>query len=160
TMLIRAAPERIFESFVEPARLTQFWLSAASAPLEIGRSVEWRFMVPGAVTGTMATRLDRDRGISWRWSDGTSIDIDFKRTADGTAVAVSVRGFAGALDHQIESALNATEGFSIVLCDLKILLESGSSAGLVAAKARLIEAQTARTTLNPSVNGTCQPNYL
>jgi hypothetical protein len=34
--------------------------------------------------------------------------------------------------------VNATEGFSIVLCDLKVLLESGHSANLVKDKAQLI----------------------
>ena len=38
-------------------------------------------------------------------------------------------------------ALGATEGFAIVLCDLKSLLEQGVSGGMVRDKARLIAAQ-------------------
>jgi hypothetical protein len=34
--------------------------------------------------------------------------------------------------------VNATEGFAIVLCDLKVLLETGHPAGLVKDKAELI----------------------
>ena len=41
--------------------------------------------------------------------------------------------------------MNATEGFSIVLCDLKTFLESGKSANLVRAKAELIAASQATT---------------
>lgn len=37
-------------------------------------------------------------------------------------------------------ALNATEGFSIVLCDLKVWLETGRVANLVKDKAELIAA--------------------
>lgn len=47
----------------------------------------------------------------------------------------------------------ATEGFSIVLCDLKTLLESGRSAGLVRDKARLI-AQA----INESRGGSGKPD--
>ena len=35
-------------------------------------------------------------------------------------------------------AVDAAEGFCIVLCDLKLFLESGKSPGLVKAKAELI----------------------
>lgn len=38
----------------------------------------------------------------------------------------------------MEQAVNATEGFSIVLCDLKTFLETGRSANLVRDKAKLI----------------------
>lgn len=50
-------------------------------------------------------------------------------------------GFGGSDDDRIDAALNATEGFTIVLCDLKTLLETGVSAGLTKSKARLIEAR-------------------
>jgi hypothetical protein len=48
----------------------------------------------------------------------------------------------------VEQVVNATEGFSIVLCDLKILLESGQSANLVRAKAELIAASMAAAKRN------------
>ena len=50
-------------------------------------------------------------------------------------------GFSGVAHDQVEAALNSTEGFAIVLSDLKTLLEQGKSAGLTKAKARLIEAR-------------------
>jgi uncharacterized protein YndB with AHSA1/START domain len=36
TMLIQAPPADVYAAFVEPERLTQFWLSKASGPLRIG----------------------------------------------------------------------------------------------------------------------------
>jgi hypothetical protein len=53
-----------------------------------------------------------------------------------TQVSVAVSGFAGA--GMLEQATGTIEGFSIVLCDLKTLLESGNSANLVRDKAELI----------------------
>lgn len=51
-------------------------------------------------------------------------------------MAVEVAGF----DKDVDEIVNATEGFSIVLCDLKTLLETGHSANLVRDKAALIAA--------------------
>jgi hypothetical protein len=53
-----------------------------------------------------------------------------------TIVAIEASGFGG--DDPIGSIVDATEGFSIVLCDLKTLLETGRSANLVKDKAELI----------------------
>jgi hypothetical protein len=41
-------------------------------------------------------------------------------------------------EFQLEQVVGATEGFTIVLCDLKTLLETGRSANLVRDKAELI----------------------
>jgi len=53
-----------------------------------------------------------------------------------TLVSVAVSGFTG--EGILEQATATIEGFSIVLCDLKTLLESGASANLVRDKAELI----------------------
>lgn len=141
TMWIDAAPERIFDAFLTPKVLTRFWLSDASASLQIGVPVRWAFMVAGAEVETTARTLDRPKTMAWDWSDGSQVTIDLEAFGGGTAVSVVNSGFKGSPQQQIDAALNSTEGFSIVLCDLKTLLETGESSGLTRAKARLIEAR-------------------
>jgi hypothetical protein len=51
-------------------------------------------------------------------------------------VEVVVSGFSG--KDSMAQAVNATKGFAIVLCDLKSLLETGKSGGMVRDKALLI----------------------
>lgn len=139
TMLVRRPPAEVFDAFVDPAKLTRFWLDAASAPLAAGARVEWRFMVPGAVDTLTVTAFEPPRHLAFDWSDGTSVDLRFTgHGQDATRVAVEMRGFSG--DDAVAQVVNATEGFSIVLCDLKTWLESGRSANLVRDKAALIAA--------------------
>jgi hypothetical protein len=54
---------------------------------------------------------------------------------------VQCSGFAG--EQSLAVATGTAEGFSIVLCDLKTLLETGRSANLVRDKAELIAQQMA-----------------
>ncbi len=137
SQLIRCSAAEAFDAFVDPVRITRFWLAATSAPLSAGADVTWQFMVPGATERTRVTDLKRPHRIAFDWSDGVSVRLDFEaRGAGETRVAVEVTGFSG--ESAVEQALNATEGFAIVLCDLKTLLESGHSANLVRDKARLI----------------------
>lgn len=140
SMWIEAPPSKIYDALVEPLWLTRFWLSSASAPLSVGKPVDWEFMVPGAKDAVTATHLHPHSLIGWTWSAG-SVRVELEAFDGGTAVTVVNTGFAGTEDKQVEAALDTTEGFAIVLCDLKTLLETGTSAGLTKAKARLIVAQ-------------------
>ena len=130
-MLIRRPLADVFDAFVLPGLLTQFWLSSASGPLAPGAQVTWNFMVPGAQDRITVTAFEPGRAIAWNWSDGSSVRVAFE-AIDGNTTRV---GFASAV---AEHAIDATEGYAIVLCDLKVLLETGRSPGLVRDKAALI----------------------
>lgn len=137
-MLIRRTAAEVFDAFVDPATITKFWLEATSGPLALAARVEWRFLVPGATEVVTVTGFQPPHRIAFDWSDGISVGIDFREHgAGGTRVSVSVTGF-GESENAIGKIVDATEGFSIVLCDLKSLLESGRSANLVRDKAQLI----------------------
>lgn len=141
SQLIACQPQDAFDAFVDPQKITQFWLESASAPLAAGARVTWQFMVPGARDDLVVEALDAPNHICFSWSDGTKVSLRFAaHPAGGTEVSVEATGFAG--PGAVDEALNTTEGFSIVLCDLKTYLESGRSANLVRAKAELIAAAT------------------
>lgn len=140
SMLIDAPAADITRAFVEPDWLTRFWLSSASGKLKVGQAVTWEFMVPGATAEVTATKIVPGEEVSWRWEDG-NVTVSLEPVGTSTAVTVVHEGYPGSRDEQVNSALDGTEGFAIVLCDLKTLLESGTSAGLTRAKAKLIEAR-------------------
>ena len=139
SLIINASAEEIFNAFIEPKQLVRFWLASSSGKLAMGKSVEWEFKVPGAKVKTTATKLTLRRAIAWKWSDGTTVNIELEELEKGTAVTIINSGFQGSPNKKVQSSLNATEGFSFVLADLKTLLESGKSSHIVKDKARLIE---------------------
>ena len=144
SMLVRCPPAKVFEAFVSPEVLTKFWLSRASGPLEPGKTVTWDFMVRGASAKTQVAEMVRDRLIRLSWDDGTTVSLAFEPFPDGgTRVEVVNDGFSGDAEKVMEAALEATQGFTIVLCDLKATLEHGQSMGFVRDKALLIEAKQA-----------------
>lgn len=139
SMLIRRPAAEVFDAFVHPDKITKFWLEGTTGPLAKGAQVRWRFMVPGATETVTVTALEHPRRIAFDWSDGNSVNIAFEAHDPGaTRVVVEVAGFGN--ESPVDQVVNTTEGFSIVLCDLKTLLESGRSANLVRDKAELIAA--------------------
>ncbi|HVF16732.1 MAG TPA: SRPBCC domain-containing protein [Steroidobacteraceae bacterium] len=139
TLLIRKPANEIFECFVDPEKLSKFWLAQASGPLEVEQTVRWEFMVPGAHVDTRVVSLEKDQRIAIEWSDGTFVQWTFEPMEEGTRVAIENWGFKGLESEIVESALEATQGFTIVLCDLKTLLEHDTSMNLVRDKALLIQ---------------------
>jgi len=138
--LVRKPVREVFAAFVEPHLLVQFWLASASAPLVAGGKAQWEFMVEGAADEVEVLALERDRLIRVRWSDGSVTGWTFTaRGADETVVKIEQSGFGGTEAEAIATALEATQGYTIVLCGLKVLLETQTPVHLVADKAKLIE---------------------
>ena len=136
SLLIRRPPGEVFAAFVNPMTLRKFWLSDASGPLAPGARVRWKFMVPGAEADVVVRRFEAPGHLAFDWPEGMHVDMRFEPFETGTTrVTVAVSGFSGDV---LEQATGTIEGFSIVLCDLKTLLESGTSANLVRDKAALI----------------------
>ena len=144
SMLIGRAPGEVFAAFVNPQTLRKFWLADASGPLAPGARVQWQFMVPGATAKVRVTRFEAPRHLAFDWDDTMHVDMSFETFGEaGTRASVRVSGFEGA--DALAEATGTVEGFAIVLCDLKTLLETGESANLVRDKAALIvAAQAAR----------------
>jgi uncharacterized protein YndB with AHSA1/START domain len=141
SMLIRRPPGEVFAAFVNPQTLRKFWLADASGPLAPGARVLWTFMVPGATEKVVVTRFEAPRQLSFDWSGGIHVDMSFELFGDGaTHASVVIGGFDGA--GALARAAGTVEGFAIVLCDLKTLLETGESAHLVRDKAELIVRST------------------
>jgi uncharacterized protein YndB with AHSA1/START domain len=137
-MLIRRPPGEVFAAFANPQTLRKFWLRDASGPLSPGARVQWHFMVAGASASVVVTRFEAPRHIGFDWPGGMHVELSFEPFGDdGTHLTARVSGFNGDVFTQ---STNVVEGFSIVFCDLKTLLESGSSANLVRDKAVLIES--------------------
>jgi uncharacterized protein YndB with AHSA1/START domain len=141
-MLIRTSAKDVFNAFVEPRTIEKFWLKSASGPLAEGANVEWEFMVKGARETVTVTEVVSNELIAFTWSDGTAVKMKFEsRDEKSTVLSVAATGFKGRA--AASQALNATEGFTIVLCDLKSLLETGRSGNMVRDKAALITADKA-----------------
>lgn len=132
--IVRAEVSKVFATFVDVETITKFWLEKSSGPLAPGVTVAWEFMVPGATETVEVTTFEHESQIDFKWSDGIEVAISFDATDENwTRVTISFAGFK-----TVDQAVNAAEGFSIVLCDLKTLLETGKSANLVRDKGILI----------------------
>jgi uncharacterized protein YndB with AHSA1/START domain len=146
-LLIRCPAAAAYRAFVEPGMLTQFWLARASQPLVPQSEVRWEFLVAGAAATLEVRSMTQNQHIATAWDDDTTIDFSFSQLEpELTLVRVTQAGFSGTPDEVVAKALDATQGFTLVLCELKALLEQNVSLNAVRDKARSIEqARSARS---------------
>lgn len=144
SMLIRASAEKVFNAFVDPAMLTRFWLAKASGPLEEEGSVTWEFKVPGAIADIRVREIVQDRRLVLDWEGRRTAELCFQQRPDGfTRIELNSLSMGQTADEAVANAIEATQGYTLVIANLKVLLETGTSAGLVEDKAMLISEKHA-----------------
>ena len=144
-LLIRRPAADAYRAFIEPEMLTQFWLAKASQPLAPNAQVRWEFLVAGAAATLQVRSIVENKHIATAWDDDTTIDFSFSELEpELTLVSVTQAGFSGSPDEAVAKALDATQGFTLVLCELKALLEQNLSLNAVRDKARSIEQAKTR----------------
>lgn len=133
-MLIRRPLREVFEAFVEPSITTHFWFTRASGRLEAGKRVRWDWEMYGVGDEVAVKAIEPNRRIVFEWSfpDSTNVEWTFSPQGEATMVSVVNSGFKGDDAAVAAQALDAAQGFNIVLCAAKAWLEHGVELNAVA----------------------------
>lgn len=135
-MQIRKPVATVFEAFTDPAITTQIWFTKSSGRLEAGKTIEWTWEMYHHTVPVKVTHIENNKTIGIEWGNqGVQTTVTWTFTAiDETRTFVSIvnNGFKGDADQLIAQVRDATEGFTLVLANLKALLEHGIRLNLVA----------------------------
>ena len=135
-LLIRRPVAEVFEAFVNPEITTKFWFTRSSGRLEAGKQVRWDWEMFDASSQVTVKAIEKNRRILIEWSGydmPTRVEWIFTPRADNTTfVSITNTGFSGDGDEVAKQAIGSTEGFTLVLCGLKALLEHNVNLNLIA----------------------------
>ncbi len=135
-MLIRKPAAEVFEAFVDPAITSKFWFTSGSDRLAPGREVSWEWAMYGFSIPVTARTVDPHERIVIDWPTATgptTLELTFSPMGDGTTfVEITNSDFSGTEEDVVAQALDATDGFALVLAGLKAWVEHGIALNLVA----------------------------
>ena len=135
-MLIRRPLAQVFRAFVYPEVTSKFWFTRGSGPLEAGKVTQWTWAMYDFTIDVKPIDVRPNEVIRIEWpGDPTPTTVEWCFRPHGThATFVSITnwGFGGTVEQQVQQALGAVEGFTIVLAGAKAWLEHGFQLGLVA----------------------------
>lgn len=135
-MLIRRPVAEVFEAFVDPAITAKSWFTKGSGRLVPGRRVRWDWEMYDVSAEVSVKEVAPNERILVEWPvDSTPTALEWRftpRADDTTFVSVTNAGFGGDGDAVVRQAIDATEGFTLMLAGLKALLEHDIRLNLVA----------------------------
>ena len=121
-LLIRKPVDEVFEAFVNPDITTKFWFTHSTGRLCEAQRVTWEWRMFGLRSDVRVLELEQDKRILLEWGEAgksTLVEWTFRSRDGATLVAVNHRGFEGDRSQQVAAAIDATEGFSLVLAGAK-----------------------------------------
>src|SRR5262245_37750749 len=134
-LLIRKPVAEVFEAFINPEITTRFWFTRSTGKLEASKQVRWDWEMFGSSVQVNVKAIENNRRILIEWGafdSPTTVEWTFTPHEDGTTfVRITNTGFSGDQDTVVKQAIGSTEGFTLVLCNLKALLEHNIALNLI-----------------------------
>jgi uncharacterized protein YndB with AHSA1/START domain len=125
---ILKTPHEVFEAIVDPAKMSNYFISRGSGRLEEGKEIIWRFPEFDFEFPVRVASVEKDRFISFWWeSDGTELLVEMTLTPRGTgSTVVRITEKSRELDEAgLKWLQGNTQGWANFLACLKAYLEYG-----------------------------------
>ncbi|WP_427791117.1 SRPBCC domain-containing protein [Brevundimonas diminuta] len=123
--LVHRPVDEVYQAFTEPGVTSWFWFTHGDRRLSPGAKVTWTWGMYGVSTQVAVKDIQVNRRILIDWNledQPTEVEWRFEERGKSTWVEIFNRGFP-ATDEGVKAALNAMEGFTLVLAGAKMWLE-------------------------------------
>ncbi|MBT8146012.1 MAG: SRPBCC domain-containing protein [Gammaproteobacteria bacterium] len=135
--IVRAQPKIVFEAFVNPEMMRQFWFHRKDHGFRVNESVMFYLGNEEDAFGFTAQVLNliADSLIHLRWGDEngwTEVKwiLEETETRD-TALTIEESGFSGSDEEITDRVIDSTAGFNQVIVAAKALIEHGVAINVV-----------------------------
>jgi uncharacterized protein YndB with AHSA1/START domain len=118
----------VFEAIVDPAKMSNYFISSGSGKMEEGKKIIWRFPEFDSDSPIRVGKIEKDKYISFYWDmDGIELFVEITltpRTGNSTLVTVTEKSRENN-ESGIRWLKGNTEGWANFLACLKAWLEYG-----------------------------------
>ncbi|MGG3915826.1 SRPBCC domain-containing protein [Rossellomorea vietnamensis] len=123
---IQKPAHEIFEAFVDPEMIGNFWFSSSSERWEKGKTVTLRYEEYGAQGDIHIVKIEEHKEIVFEWAGNHIVTISFTQEETGsTIVGVVEEGFDKNNENVINELVDNKEGWVYMLTCLKGYMEYG-----------------------------------
>lgn len=125
---IEKSAKEVFEAFVDPEKIGNFWFSTSSERWEKGKTITLEYKEYNAVGDIKIIDIEVDKKIAFEWGsngEGHIVTILLIEEGASTIVEITEEGFNEAADDFLEQIIDNKEGWVFMLTCLKGYLEFG-----------------------------------
>ncbi|MDR3611362.1 MAG: SRPBCC domain-containing protein [Ignavibacteriaceae bacterium] len=119
----------VFEAIVDPAKMTNYFISKSNGRIEEGKKLIWKFPEMDMEFPVRVAKVEKDKYISFYWNDmdGRELLVEMtllQKSSDSTFVTVTEKSREND-EAGIKWLMGNTEGWANFLACLKAYLEYG-----------------------------------
>ncbi|TQD37012.1 ATPase [Haloflavibacter putidus] len=115
--------EEVFEAIVNPAKMTNYFISESSGRLEPGKEVVWKFPEFDDRFPITEIMIETDRSISFVWDPETVVKITLEKLPDYSTLVKVNEKEKELNENNLKWALENSGGWANFLACLKAYLE-------------------------------------
>ena len=121
----------VFNAFIEPEQMANFWFSSGSEKMAEGKTITWRYEEYNAEVELKVVEIQEDKKIVFKWgpAEGEHTVTITLTEVDNTTTIIEVNetGWNENDPELIHQVVNNKEGWVYMLSCLKAYLENGIS---------------------------------
>ena len=117
--------EEVFEGIVNPAKMTRYFISESSGPLESGKEVIWKFPEFEDRFPIKEIKIEVNHSISFVWDPATVVNITLEKIPDNSTIVRVHENGKEMNDENLKWALENSGGWANFLACMKAYLEYG-----------------------------------
>jgi len=129
TFRIESPAHDVFEAFVDPVKIGNFWFTSSSKRWEAGKTIALTYEEYNALVEIHVTEIEENRKIVFLWGemeDEHAVTITFKEQDQAsTIIEVNEDGFRENDEALLSKIVDNKEGWVFMLTCLKAYLECG-----------------------------------
>ncbi|MBO1514122.1 SRPBCC family protein [Metabacillus bambusae] len=118
----------VFEAFVDPFKIGNFWFSSSSERWESGKTITLKYDIYQAEAQIHVVEVEQNKKIVFKWGEAEEehvVTISLKEVDSGTIIEITEEGFHENDPELIHNMLDNKEGWVFMLTCLKAYLEFG-----------------------------------
>ena len=121
----------VFNAFIEPNQMANFWFSSASEKMAEGKTITWRYEEYNAEVELTVVEIQENQKIVFKWGPAEeehTVTITLNELDEtSTIIEVNEKGWNENDPELINNLLGNKEGWVYMLTCLKGYLENGST---------------------------------
>lgn len=117
--------EEVFDAIVNPEKITKYFISESTGPLEAGKEILWKFTEFPEKFPVKCTNLQPNKSISFVWDEETVVKITVEEQLDKSTVVSVTEGAKELSQKNIDWLVSNSSGWGNFLSCMKAYLEYG-----------------------------------
>ena len=125
--IVHRPVNEVWDAIVNPDKITNYFTSSVSAPIEKGKTIKWEFADYNVTIDINVLEVNENEFISFCWSaSGKERTVEIRLMPEGKYTKLEItEGEFELTENEIQKVIQQTQGWTHFICSMKAWMYSG-----------------------------------